>query len=514
MDAAVWHRDDRRMIAGRDPRLAQKRKRVDHRTEVFAYKQVIPTEGRVSDRQAPYSRHPVGEQLSFDFAEKVGAGNGFRDPAFSENRTQPLHRWVPWIAGFSAQFVQDCFETFLKDRRKTPTPRVLDPFAGVGTTLVQSLLNGYDCVGFEINPYAALACRVKLNSPRLDLRALEACCLDYQKVAGGGAPAAAAPGWRAARGANGRRPAEFETRIPFFSPSVEEQVLTFLDFVEGIPHPDIAELFRAAFGSVMVSFSNYTYEPSLGSRPGAGKPLIEKADVHSAILRKLSEMMSDIRWIKERVEGLPGVSGQVYNLDFMESEDVLPPCSVNLMVTSPPYMNNYHYVRNTRPQLFWLSLVSSPKELRRLEEANFGKYWQTVRDREPLELDFDNPELSRTLIRLRQTRAEKGPYGGPGWANYVAAYFNDCHRFCRVLKRALARRGVGVVVIGNSIIQGHEIKTDHVLASIARQDGLELVGVQQIRTKRVGASITTSAVRRGERNQATLYESAVIVRKK
>ena len=118
------------------------------------------------------------------------------------------------------------------------------------------------------------------------------------------------------------------------------------------------------------------------------------------------------------------------------------------------------------------------------------------------------------LARLRQTRTDKGPYGGPGWANYVAAYFNDCSRFCRVLKRALARRGVGVVVIGNSIIQGHEIKTDLVLADIARQNGFELVGVQQIRTKRVGASITKSAVRRGERNQATLYESAVIVRKK
>ncbi len=502
------------MIARPDPRMAQKRKRADHKAEVFAYTLVLPTEGRVSDGQAPYSRHGADPQLGFDFLEKVNAGNGFRDPAFSENRTQPLHRWVPWIAGFSAQFVQDCFETFLKDRRQSSTPRVLDPFAGVGTTLVQSLLNGFDCVGFEINPYGALACKAKLTSPKVDLRALEACCLDYQKTAGGAAPSGAAPAHRATFGADGRRPAEFETRIPFFSPSVEEQVLAFLEFVEGIPDPEIARLFRVAFGSVMVSVSNYTYEPSLGSRPGAGKPLIEKADVHSIILRKLSEMVSDIRWIKERVESLPSARAQIYNLDFLESEDVLAPGSVNLMVTSPPYMNNYHYVRNTRPQLFWLSLVSSPKELRRLETANFGKYWQTVRDSEPLDLNFHHPGLSGTLARLRQTRAEKGPYGGPGWANYVAAYFNDCHRFCRVLKRALMRRGVGVVVIGNSIIQGHEIMTDRVLADIARQNGFELVGVQPIRTKRVGASITTSAVRRGKRNQATLYESAVIVRKK
>jgi hypothetical protein len=480
-----------------------KREHLDQKAEMLGHKQVIPTEGRVSEGHAFHARHHVDHQLSFDFGNKSSTGNALRDPAFSENKTQPLHRWVPWIAGFSASFVQDCFETFLNDRRKKSTLCVLDPFAGVGTTLVQALLNRFDCIGFEINPYAALACQAKLNSPKLDLSTLEACCREYQTIAGGERHSPAT-----------RKPTEFTTRIPFFSPSVEEQVLVFLDFVERLPHPEIADLFRVAFGSVMVSFSNYTYEPSLGSRPGAGKPLIAKADVHSTILRKLSEMVSDIRWIKERIDGLPSVGGQLYNLDFLESQDVLPPCTVDLVVTSPPYMNNYHYVRNTRPQLFWLSLVASPKALRRLEEANLGKYWQTVRGSEALELKFDYPELSSTLARLRQTRTEKGPYGGPGWANYVAAYFNDCERFCRAMKQALGRRRVAVVVIGNSIIQGHEIKTDLVLAEIARQQGFALVGVQQIRTKRVGASITTSAVRQGERNQATLYDSAVILRKK
>ncbi|MFQ5853340.1 MAG: site-specific DNA-methyltransferase [Candidatus Binatia bacterium] len=480
-----------------------KKKRMDNKCDVVAYKQIIPAEGRVSERHASYACHRAGYQVGFDFGEKVRNGNAFRDPAFSENKTQPLHRWVPWIAGFSAQFVQDCFETFLENQRKKSRPCILDPFAGVGTTLVQALLNGFDCIGFEINPYAALACKAKLNSPKLDLGTLEACWLECQKVAAGDRRPAAI-----------RRPAEFRTRIPFFGASVEQQVLAFLDFVERIPDPAIADLFRVAFGSVMVSFSNYTYEPSLGSRPGAGKPLIEKADVHSTILRKLSEMVSDIRWIKERVASLPGVGAQIYNLDFLDSDEVLRPRSVELVVTSPPYMNNYHYVRNTRPQLFWLSLVSSPKELRRLEEANFGKFWQTVRDSEPLDLKFEDPKLSSMLRRLRQTRAEKGPYGGPGWANYVAAYFNDCYRLCRVLKRALTRHGVAVVVIGNSIIQGHEIKTDLVLADIARKNGFAVVGVQQIRTKRIGASITTSAVRRGERSHATLYDSAVILRKK
>ncbi len=121
-------------------------------------------------------------------------GNGLRDPACWANKTQPLHRWVPWIAGFSAHFVQQCFDTFLTDHKPASTRQVLDPFAGVGTTLVQARLNGFGCTGFELNPYAALACQVKVNAPELDVAAVEAACREYQqRVCADGQPVTAPP---------------------------------------------------------------------------------------------------------------------------------------------------------------------------------------------------------------------------------------------------------------------------------------------------------------------------------
>ena len=84
---------------------------------------------------------------------------GFADSAFADNKQRPIHRWVPWIAGFSSEFVRDAFSRYLPGK---PTQRtvVLDPFCGVGTTLIEALRCGYDTVGFEINPYAALGRRV------------------------------------------------------------------------------------------------------------------------------------------------------------------------------------------------------------------------------------------------------------------------------------------------------------------------------------------------------------------
>ena len=110
---------------------------------------------------------------------------------------------------------------------------------------------------------------------------------------------------------------------------------------------------------------------------------------------------------------------------------MLPPSSVDLMVTSPPYMNNYHYVRNTRPQLFWLSLVSSPKELRRLEEANFGKYWQTVRGAEPVDLNFDHPQLAEIPCRASRDAHGAGAIRG-AWVGQL------CHSLLQRLRSLLS----------------------------------------------------------------------------
>src|SRR3989338_9003132 len=95
-------------------------------------------------------------------------GSIFRDPAFASNKVTPIHRWVPWIAGFSSQFVRNAITQYL------PSPgTVLDPFSGVGTTMVDAVLAGHNAIGFEINPYPALASRVKANSFRVSLSSLE-----------------------------------------------------------------------------------------------------------------------------------------------------------------------------------------------------------------------------------------------------------------------------------------------------------------------------------------------------
>lgn len=432
--------------------------------------------------------------------------SGFRDAAQADNKLQPLHRWVPWIAGFSSGFVADVFDRYLGD---VTDATVLDPFAGVGTTLVEAQLRGVKSVGFEINAYAALACRSKLAATDLDPEALEEAIVRY-RVKVGDLETRVDEGALAGCDPVSVAPPGFNTRIPFYSSKVLPKVLFTLDYADELDS-ELRDLFRLAFASVMVSFSNYTYEPSLGSRPGAGKPLLANASVVDAMCTKLEAMLEDVRWLAEQ-DGLSH-DWEIHERSIMDALEVMEPGSVDLLLTSPPYLNNYHYVRNTRPQMYWLGFASSPRDLRQLEETNFGKFWQVVRELEPIGLDFEMPDLEEKLAIIRSRNSDRGNYSGNGWANYAATYYNDTHRFLEIVAKLLKPGGAAAIVVGNSLLQGVHLKIDEHFGVIGEMHGLVCEDIHIVREKRVGSSIVNTGSREDSGQPVRLYDAAAVLRK-
>ena len=434
-------------------------------------------------------------------AGRAAGSGGFRDPAFMANRGSPVHRWVPWIAGFSRDFVQDSLARFLE------TPGVvLDPFAGVGTTLIEADLAGHHAMGFEINPYAAFAARAKLGAHRQEPARLRAAVDEFV--------AFMAEGERSGRAPQASPPAAFRTRAPFYSPAVERKVLLAFDSIETQEAP-IAALFRLAFAATMVGYSNYSYEPSLGRKASVGRPEVNDSDVAGVIAGKLRQMADDAAWYRAARTNPEREDGRVVEKSFFEGYATLEAGSVDLLVTSPPYLNNYHYNRNTRPHLYWLGFCASPREMKRLEELNVGTYWQNARDRARIDLDpsIDDGAIHDALDTVRRRNPEKGVYGGNGWANYAARYFNDCARFLDGAAWCLRPGATALVVIGNSILQGVPIPTDRFLAAIAASRGFAVAGIHVPREARVGSSIIESSVRAGKAQGRALYESVVELRR-
>src|SRR5579884_1183149 len=226
-------------------------------------------------------------------------GSGFSDPAFASNKTLPVHRWVPWIAGFSSDFVKGVLNRYLQGKGT-----VLDPFAGVGTTLVEAALLGHRAIGFEINPYAAFACRIKLIAYRVTPETLLCEMVRFrafynEKLSSDYTPKSILP-----KG--------FKTRAEFYSSQVLRKVLILDDFMDTLKSEDLRNLFKLAFASTMIRYSNYSYEPSLGRRVSSGKEAIQDFPVGEMLLSKLREMVDDIVWLRSCM-GAEQINAEVIN---------------------------------------------------------------------------------------------------------------------------------------------------------------------------------------------------------
>src|SRR5580765_654155 len=74
-------------------------------------------------------------------------------------RTRHVHRLHPYLGKFIPQLVE-----VLLGRYFRPGQHVLDPFAGSGTTLVQSLETGLDATGVDVAAFNCLLMQVKTRA--------------------------------------------------------------------------------------------------------------------------------------------------------------------------------------------------------------------------------------------------------------------------------------------------------------------------------------------------------------
>ena len=123
-------------------------------------------------------------------------------------RTKHVHRLHPYLGKFVPQLVEALLTRYVR-----PGGRVLDPFAGSGTTLVQALESGYDAVGVDIAAFNALLISVKTREHELD--ALEA---DVREVG-------------ESLGASSERPTGFARE--WFAPQAAAELLHFRSLIAG-----------------------------------------------------------------------------------------------------------------------------------------------------------------------------------------------------------------------------------------------------------------------------------------
>jgi DNA methylase len=141
-------------------------------------------------------------------------------------RTKHVHRLHPYLGKFIPQLVE-----ILLDRYVPAGGHVLDPFAGSGTTLVQSLESGRDAAGIDVAAFNCLLMRVK--TARYNEFVLEH---EIRDVLGRlGAVDGSLQGLSLGRGYVGR----------WFAPQAARELLAFRSIVTDYQHADVLRVVLA-----------------------------------------------------------------------------------------------------------------------------------------------------------------------------------------------------------------------------------------------------------------------------
>jgi len=139
--------------------------------------------------------------------------------------------------------------------------------------------------------------------------------------------------------------------------------------------------------------------------------------------------------------------------------------SVDLVITSPPYVNAIDYLRGHKLSLVWMGHQIA--ELRNLRSTNIG----SEKSRQPRGIDHYRNTAERVVQKYSELPKRSQAM--------LSQYFQDMDCVLAEISRILKRRGKAVIVVGNSTIRGVFVSTSRVLTHLARANGMQLLSARK-----------------------------------
>lgn len=398
--------------------------------------------------------------------------------SYQANKSENGHRWYKYKEAFSAPLVRYIF-----NKLEQKPGRILDPFAGSGTTLFTASDLGFDSLGIELLPNSLEAMEVRRILRRAGGSRMSAAIRQFKDSLV----------WKTA--GNTKTFRHLRITAGAFPERNETELGRYLYEVDKISDHDLRRVASFAAMSVLESIS-FTRQDGqylrwddrsgrrVGKKPFCKGPIIGFTE---ALTAKLEQIASDISHDDRLfVEDLPTEHYGEIDLLAGSCLDILPKfqaSTFDALITSPPYCNRYDYTRTYALELAMLgvneiqlrflrqTMLSCTVEnrekdglLARVQEAQFKQALAA----------FESQDLLSLILRYLDMCRDEGSINNTGIPRMVRNYFKELAIVIFDCARVLKPGAPFVMVNDNVRYQGVHIPVDLILADIAQQAGFNV----------------------------------------
>jgi len=379
-----------------------------------------------------------------------------------------VHRWYTLVLSFPPELVYMCLKQLAADEKDL----VLDPFCGAGTTLVESRLLGLTSIGVDAHPFACFASKVKTNW-EVDPDLLWKNSSEIAQIAEETSKQLLLQGIykKFPKEQTNLLPKKAISRLPL------HKVLVLLESIKSYGHQECLNHQLLALAKTAIQASNLRFGPEVG----LGE-IKQDAPVELWWLENIKIMVQDLTLLQNS----NCRSSRVFLGDARKINEILPPHSVDIVITSPPYPNEKDYTRLMRLESVLLEFLRSKKDLREIKKRMIRSNTRGIYvsdDDDKWLTDYEIFSLAETIEKERKRLGKTSGFEKL-YHRVITLYFGGITRHFIALKQILRPGARLAYVVGDQASFFRIlIKTGELLARVAESIGYKVEDITVFRTR-------------------------------
>ena len=389
---------------------------------------------------------------------------------FVDNMKLPIHKWFRYTAGFSAEWAGHTIrERLAKHDGGAGHIQVLDPFAGSGTTLLAADDANVTSFGYESHPLISRIAQTKLEWD-VDIPTFNQLAQEVLNIAK----------------ADCSGPYDYPALVHKCYDKTNLVALDHLRKALEAVREDSKAWHMAWLAFVCIIRPTSHAGTAIGQYvlPSHGKARV--ASVQCAYLDQVQNMTGDLIEMQSH-----GVSPQAHLIEH-DARNPYPDLdnSIDLVVTSPPYANNYDYADATRLEMSVLGEITGWSDLQDIVRPGLIRSCTQMvsKERKDTYKYVDDPMLNPIHDELtaacREMELERENHGGKkNYHTMAALYFYDMAHVFSALRLACKAGSELCFVIGDSAPYGVYMPVDKWLAELALSAGFESWRFEKLRDR-------------------------------